>query len=54
MEQARHRLARLRVALSDEKRNRAQLLSVHLSTLVEVRVANSATGGKSAVFGGGR
>ena len=54
MEQALHKLARLRVALSDEELSRAQLLSVHLSTLVELRAANSAKGGQSAVFSGRR
>ena len=52
--QVRHRLACLRVALSDEKLSRARLVSVHLSKLIELRAANSATGGKSAAFSGGR
>jgi TPR repeat protein len=54
MEQALHKLAHLRFALSGEKLSRAQLLSVHLSTLVELRPANSATDAESAVFSGRR
>jgi hypothetical protein len=54
IKQARHSLARLPGALSDEKLSRAELLSVHLSTVTELHAARSAAGGRSPVFGGGR